>query len=323
VLASLAGCRARPPLAATLPPAEREAEPSAPTPSLGALVACGQRFPVGAPVVLWTDPGGYDAYSTELRFPGEPPVEAPQGLRYQPGRKVAGEVRLAAQLGSPRCLDELKEQVDLFVLHYDVCGTSRQCFKVLHDRRGLSVHFLLDVDGTLYQTLDLSDTAWHARQANARSIGVEIANVGAYRPGDATLGAWYESDEQGPRLRLPEWMGESGVRTSGFVARPARPEPIRGELHGVEYEMYDYTPQQYDSLVALAAALAELLPRLEPDAPRDASGRVRTDALSDEELAGFHGILGHHHVTRDKQDPGPAFDWERFLQRVRAERSID
>ena len=31
------------------------------------IVICGQYFHTGAPVVLWTDPGGYDAYRTERR----------------------------------------------------------------------------------------------------------------------------------------------------------------------------------------------------------------------------------------------------------------
>src|SRR5262245_57169589 len=32
------------------------------------IMICGQLFHTGAPVVLWTDPGGYDAYRTERRF---------------------------------------------------------------------------------------------------------------------------------------------------------------------------------------------------------------------------------------------------------------
>src|SRR5581483_11143338 len=32
------------------------------------IVVCGRLFHTGAPVVLWTDPGGYDAYRTEKRF---------------------------------------------------------------------------------------------------------------------------------------------------------------------------------------------------------------------------------------------------------------
>src|SRR5580693_8282544 len=32
------------------------------------IVACGQFFHTGTPVVLWIDPGGYDAYRVERRF---------------------------------------------------------------------------------------------------------------------------------------------------------------------------------------------------------------------------------------------------------------
>ncbi len=32
------------------------------------IMACGRLFHTGTPVVLWTDPGGYDAYRVERRF---------------------------------------------------------------------------------------------------------------------------------------------------------------------------------------------------------------------------------------------------------------
>jgi hypothetical protein len=32
------------------------------------IMVCGRWFRVGTPVVLWTDPGGYDAYRVERRF---------------------------------------------------------------------------------------------------------------------------------------------------------------------------------------------------------------------------------------------------------------
>ncbi len=317
---ALAGCRSTASRAPLPPPIVK-----APAPAVGrSIVICGERHDIEAPVVLWTDPGGYDAYSTELRFPETPPKEPIEGLRYQPGRRAPSESadkpgRLVGLAGDPRCRDEVRALVDQFVVHYDVCGTSAQCFKVLHDRRKLSVHFLLDVDGVLYQTMDVSDTAWHAREANGRSIGVEIANIGAYKPDAAsTLDEWYPSDEHGPRLALPAWMKDGGVRTPGFVGRPARPERIVGPIHGVDYAMHDLTPQQYETLGKLVATLCEELPRLRPDAPRDAQGRVRTDALSPEEFKSFSGVIGHHHITVNKQDPGPAFDWERFLGDVRA-----
>src|SRR4051812_28223055 len=43
--------------------------PGTPLPRAGdEIVVCGQMFHTGAPVVLWMDPGGYDAYRTDRRF---------------------------------------------------------------------------------------------------------------------------------------------------------------------------------------------------------------------------------------------------------------
>jgi len=67
---------------------------------------------------------------------------------------------------------------DLFVLHWDVCPSSKVCHEVLIDR-GLSVHLLVDGDddATVYQCLDLARyTAQHAAPENWRSVGVEINN---------------------------------------------------------------------------------------------------------------------------------------------------
>jgi len=281
------------------------------------IVICGKAIPIGVPVVLFSDPDGYDARRTRAHFG---PVDAddapPVGkLRYTPGRQARNGEQLI-EAGS-HDLPALAQVVDQFVLHYDVCGTSARCFRVLQDLRGLSVHFMLDIDGTLYQTLDLRDQAWHASAANPRSIGIEIANIGAYPVGSASeLDRWSAVDGRGLRLVIPEpWRAR--VRTPGFVGRPARGQRVRGPIHGDEYEMLDLTPEQYDTLAHLSAALCRTFPKIRPETARDADGRVRTDALGQAELARFGGILGHHHLTRRKIDPGPAFSWEPFLARVR------
>ena len=36
------------------------------------------------------------------------------------------------------------------------------------------------------------------------------------------------------------------------------------------------------------------------------------------ELKNYHGVLGHYHLATDKEDPGPAFDWERVIGGARA-----
>ena len=34
-------------------------------------------------------------------------------------------------------------------------------------------------------------------------------------------------------------------------------------------------------------------------------------------LGNYHGLLGHYHVQLDKQDPGPAFQWDRVVEGAR------
>ncbi len=88
-------------------------------------------------------------------------------------------------------------------------------------------------------------------------------------------------------------------------------------IHNRELWQYDLTNAQYESLIRLTATLCRVLPRIRPDAPRTTDGHIRMDALSPEELAEFSGLIGHYHITEDKVDPGPAFDWHRLLSGVR------
>src|SRR5207249_270160 len=134
----------------------------------------------------------------------------------------------------------LQDKVDQFVYHFDVCGTSSQCFFILHDVRGLSVQFMCDIDGTIYQTCDVKERAWQATIANHRGIGIEIANIGAYPVDDRerTLTQWYRKDPAGQtRVVLPAYAMKSAIRTPNFVGRPARNEPVIGEIQGQNLAM--------------------------------------------------------------------------------------
>ena len=230
------------------------------------IVVCGKAIPIGTRVVLWTEAPYYDAYKPHPVFSDE----GPEGLRFRPGRGAT--------------IDELRATVDQFVLHYDACGTSELCFRVLQDERKLSVQFMLDVDGTIYQTLDAKEQAWHATKSNPRCVGVEIAHLGAF----------------------PLAQAKSGANTFGVV-------------QGQELYQVPFTSAQLEALVKLAAGLCRALPRIVPDAPRDAEGHIRDSVLTDAEFDSFAGILGHFHVQENKVDPGPAFPWEAFLEDVRRE----
>ncbi len=292
------------------------------------IVAAGQFFHTGTKVVLWMDPNGYDAYRVERRFaPFEKSdwensaeensyLDSPNryGLRKGP----LSPEQIEKFRGGGWDLESLRDVVDQFVLHFDACGTSRQCFKVLHDLRCLSVHFMVDLDGTIYQTLDLKERAWHATTSNTRSIGIEIANIGAYSVDGKSanrLDEWYiREDNGGTRIQIPEALQPSGILTPDFTPRPARPEPVTGTIQGKELKQYDLTQEQYDALIKLTAALHKVFPKIRLDYPKDKAGKLVPHQLPDEQLNSFQGILGHYHIQKNKVDPGPALQWDYLIQ---------
>jgi PBP4 family serine-type D-alanyl-D-alanine carboxypeptidase len=326
VLFSLTGCANKPAPEVAAKPLKR---------SGNEIVVAGQYFDIGTPVVLWTDPGGFDAYRTERRF--APWDEASfrattqaattrESLRDigSPNRvnlrwKVLSPAELEiARAGMPLSL--LQDKVDQFVIHYDVAGISANCFKTLHDVRGLSVQFMLDIDGTIYQTCDTKEACSHATKANHRSIGIEIANMGSYSSGEPEgYKEWFDKDEKGPFISIPARAKSMAkfVRTPNFVGRPARPELIEGQVQGRRQRQYDYTPEQYAALIKLTAGLCTVLPKIDCDYPRDENGQLITKALSDEQWDSYHGVLGHYHVQTNKSDPGPAFQWDYVIDNAR------
>jgi len=293
------------------------------------IVAAGQFFHTGAPIVLWMDPGGYDAYRVERRF--SPYQEADwddstaevRALRTPNRYGIRDDTLTPEQVekirGGGWDLPLLQKVVDQFVIHFDVCGISRQCFKILQDNRDLSVHFMLDVDGTIYQTLDLKERARHATISNNRSIGIEIANMGAYGADENNpLSEWYKKDAHGKTiLTIPKSFGPDPVRIPGFVGHPVRPEPVHGVIQGDSLIQYDFTPQQYAALIKLTATLCRIFPMIKCDYPKDAAGQLITHKLPDAVLKSYQGILGHYHIQTNKNDPGPAFQFDRVINGAR------
>jgi N-acetyl-anhydromuramyl-L-alanine amidase AmpD len=290
------------------------------------IVACGQLIHTTTPVKLWTDPGGYDAYRLDHRFgPLNPPArdEKPEDLkplrRFGTRRVTLSPERQEQIRGGGWDLPLLQETVDQFVIHFDAAGTSKRCFEILHDQRGLSVHFMLDLDGTIYQTLDLKEGAWHATKANGRSIGIEIANIGTFKDaGSDQVARWYAKDDSGrTRITLPEASMVPTHKAGVEVLRPSRDQPISGNIQGEDLSQYDLTPQQYEALIKLTATLCKTFPGIRCDYPRDARGDLIPRKLDDADYNRYHGILGHYHVQLNKVDPGPAFQWDRLIDGAR------
>jgi N-acetyl-anhydromuramyl-L-alanine amidase AmpD len=297
------------------------------------IMVCGQLFHTTTRVVLWTDPGGYDAYRVERRFAprdrAEPKTKDATKAASNAAERGSSRDRMRTQGLTPEQQERvrgggwdlplLQQVVDQFVIHFDARGTSRRCFQVLQDQRGLSVQFMLDLDGTIYQTLDAKEAAFHATKANDRSVGIEIANIGAY-PVDSpnALTKWYQPDSGG-RIRLvdPEAERASDPIDPAAGLRPIRGEKVVGTVQGQRLEQYDLTPQQYEALAKLTATLCTVFPKIRCDYPRDEKGTLITHALPADQYARYQGLLGHYHVQTNKVDPGPAFQWERLLQDAR------
>ncbi len=271
------------------------------------MIVAGERIPVDVPVVTFRDPGGFDARVRHRWFRPE------SVLPSSPAAGCDTPARAGARRGVPGAsttLAHLRERLTQFVIHYDVAVTSRNCFKVLHDVRGLSVHFLLDLDGTLFQTLDLTARARHAGSANDNSIGVEIAHPGAYATAVAADRFYAASSDTADGLTLAP--PASFEPPPGGLFTPSRPGLFRATLNGSAVVQRDFTEAQYRTLEQLVASLARTFPALGGGPPRDADGHVARDVLKPAAAAAHRGLIGHLHISRRKVDPGPAFDWERL-----------
>lgn len=84
------------------------------------------------------------------------------------------------------------------VLHYTAMDTAEAAIQRLSDpTTEVSAHYVIDVDGTIYQLVDDAERAWHAGISfwdghvglNDTSIGIEIANPGDVPFPDAQMAA--------------------------------------------------------------------------------------------------------------------------------------
>lgn len=166
----------------------------------------------------------------------------------------------------------------MFVAHWDVCLDTRSMVEVTK-KRGLSVHFGIDNDGTIYQLLDTNHIAWHARGVNNVSVGVEIAN-GVY-----------------PRFQ--KHYESLGLKKRDLV--------VNEEIHGKAVSPYlGFYDEQIAAFKALAEALSDEY-NIPWKFPVDGGGDIVTGL--DTRVAGrsFKGIVGHYHLNIQKNDPGIDF----------------
>tara|TARA_Y100000592_G_scaffold15530_1_gene22792 strand:- start:20123 stop:21037 length:915 start_codon:yes stop_codon:yes gene_type:complete len=162
-----------------------------------------------------------------------------------------------------------------FVNHWDVCLSSESCHNIL-EKRGISVHFLIDNDGTIYQTMDMQHAAWHAgtERTNRASVGVEITN--AYYP------------------RYQNWY-----KKNGFGERPIVEDAW---VHGEKLDPFTgFYPQQIEALKALWEAVHSAT-GIPYETPVNQFGNTSTKYEQEVAYGKFSGFVSHYHISKRKID---------------------
>lgn len=197
-------------------------------------------------------------------------------------------------------LDAMGQVVTQIALHHDVTMSALDTFSVLCSR-GLSTHFVINYDGTLYQLLDCYHCAWATGDNNNLCVAIDMNNP-----------VFPELRDKDPA---------SGMR-----------ELFQGKINGSVKTMLGYTEPQYETLIALMKAFISPvniageepwipLPVVAASCfpPISENGEVVNRMLKD--YLGFKGFLGHYHCSANKWDPGPAFDWMRVLSGIKGKRN--
>lgn len=261
-------------------------------PTYDSIIIGGERVKLANNVTVktWEDPDGYS-------FPAaneDPAVMAKTG-----GIPLYGNRSFEKK--KAKTIEEAAKAIHQVVLHTDLTMDSKVCFDVLV-ARGLSTHFMIDWDGVIFQGLDPLYQAFHAGDANNGSIGVDLNNYmkNLVREPDAPM--YYQKHSRIAEMQKKEFRRQKSPKM---------------RINGAEVRSYGYTDAQYLSLIELLKALIKKLPRIQPFPPMDEKGEVIPNMLED--AVGFEGFLAHWHITGNRWDPGPGFDWQRVRHALASE----
>jgi N-acetylmuramoyl-L-alanine amidase len=269
---------------AAAPPAEAGA---APGPDGHSIIIAGEyhRLGGGVKVVTFNDPGAEPAVLSFYAPDTQAKCLTAGTPCYSEGRLEKGKTL--------RTLEELREHISQVVFHIDGCRDAAMCFTVLR-ARGLSTHFIIDWDGTIFQVLDVRDCAYHGGEANGKSVGIDLNNLmkNLVREPD---GEMYPSGH----TRYEEMMKPEFKRPKSDVK----------EIAYAKVQAYGYTEAQYTAIIELLRVLQIELD-IKNAYPIGLDGEVIHTPLED--AASHEGFIAHWHWESQRWDPGPGFDWQRI-----------
>lgn len=247
-----------------------------------AIRVAGLDFPLDddVPFVGLSDP---EALSFEARYAADrrrrrPPPIAPRDDAWTAPWDAAG---LLAN----------RDKVNLAIIRADTAPDSARAFAAAIDA-GQAEHFLIDFDGTIYQTLDVALAGHHVGELDARSVSIVLNNLMANLADDPDAAPYPADDAE---------------RAEAFAQHP-RPRSGLSSINAIKVEAFGYSEAQYRSLGSLLRGLNALFPALGAGPPRDHRDNVTLMAVAD--AAELKGTVAHWHLTFERWDPGPAFDWE-------------
>jgi N-acetyl-anhydromuramyl-L-alanine amidase AmpD len=168
------------------------------------------------------------------------------------------------------------QPVTVGVLHWAAFEDPGNYVFDLLSQRGISTHFSMDRDGTLWQFADPgTTTALNAGHSlGQKSWSIEISNYGMAPP------------DQIPVIARD---------------RPTYQAPIHGRMR----QIADFYPVQYRNLYELVDIVHEEL-----NIPKEVVVEP-VEFVPWERLGNAQGLIAHYHAARNKKDPGP-----RLMQRM-------
>jgi N-acetyl-anhydromuramyl-L-alanine amidase AmpD len=127
---------------------------------------------------------------------------------------------------------------------HDIEGTAQDALSTFQDvNSGVSVHYVIDSDGTVYQTLREKDIAYHAGNFwyNEHAVGIEHAGV------DATGYQWYNATEYLASAKLVAYLAKKynvPLDHAHINAHGTTPAPTTGtspnHVDPGKYWLWDY-----------------------------------------------------------------------------------